>query len=82
MSLRVIDISFRRQVENKFYNLRLFSPGNDNPRQIGIPGSQLALTPHFNEFWGYKYIPETKGITLEKIEDEWRKGTKPNQIGK
>ena len=32
--------------------------------------------------WGYRYIPETKGITLEEIEDEWRKGTKPNQIGK
>lgn len=32
--------------------------------------------------WGYKYIPETKGITLEEIEDHWRKGTKPNQIGK
>jgi sugar porter (SP) family MFS transporter len=32
--------------------------------------------------WGYKYIPETKGITLEEIEEHWRKGSKPRDIGK
>ena len=32
--------------------------------------------------WGYKYIPETKGVTLEEIEDHWRKGSKPRDIGK
>jgi SP family galactose:H+ symporter-like MFS transporter len=30
--------------------------------------------------WGYKYIPETKGISLEKIEEHWRKGKAPNEL--
>jgi len=30
--------------------------------------------------WGIKYIPETKGITLEKIEEHWREGKAPNEL--
>jgi SP family galactose:H+ symporter-like MFS transporter len=30
--------------------------------------------------WGYKYIPETKGVTLEKIEDHWREGKSPREL--
>ena len=30
--------------------------------------------------WGNKYIPETKGITLEKIEDHWREGKSPKEL--
>ena len=32
--------------------------------------------------WGYFYLPETKGISLEKIEEHWRQGKKPRDLKK
>jgi len=32
--------------------------------------------------WGYYYLPETKGVSLETIEQFWRKGGKPRLLSK
>lgn len=39
-----------------------------------------ALVGILSIFWGYFYIPETKNVTLEKIEEHWREKTKPRDI--
>lgn len=39
-----------------------------------------ALIAVVGIIWGLKYIPETKGITLEEIEDHWRAGKSPREL--
>ena len=39
-----------------------------------------ALVGILSIVWGYFFIPETKNVTLEKIEEQWRKGISPKDI--
>ncbi|MFN8240754.1 MAG: sugar porter family MFS transporter [Bacteroidales bacterium] len=54
-----------------------------NGQDLGNPAGAFylyALVGIVSLVWGYFYIPETKNVTLEKIEEHWRKGTKPKDI--
>jgi sugar porter (SP) family MFS transporter len=39
-----------------------------------------AVVGVFALIWGYHYLPETKGVSLEKIEDHWRQGKKAREL--
>jgi len=39
-----------------------------------------ALVGILSIIWGYFYIPETKNVTLEKIEEHWREGKSPRKL--
>lgn len=39
-----------------------------------------ALVGILGIIWGYFYIPETKNVTLEKIEEHWREGKSPKDL--
>lgn len=40
----------------------------------------FALIGVLGIIWGYKYIPETKGKSLEDIEEHWRQGKAPKDL--
>ena len=52
------------------------------PSCIGSVFWVFAAVALIGLVWGYFYIPETKGVSLEKIEEHWRKGGKPRLLGK
>ena len=39
-----------------------------------------ALIAALGIIWGYFYVPETKGVPLEKIEEHWRNGGTPRNL--
>ncbi len=52
------------------------------PSCVGSVFWIFAVVALIGLVWGYFYIPETKGISLEKIEEHWRNGGKPRKLGK
>ncbi len=50
---------------------------------VGIGGVFLfyAVICIIGLIWGYYYIPETKGKTLEQIEEHWKEGGSPRSLG-
>jgi MFS transporter, SP family, galactose:H+ symporter len=56
---------------------------NMHGENLGNPAGAFwlyALVGIGGLIWGYYYIPETKGHSLEKIEEHWRQGKKPNEL--
>ncbi len=41
-----------------------------------------ALLGILSIIWGYHFIPETKGVTLEQIEEHWRKRRPPSTLNR
>jgi sugar porter (SP) family MFS transporter len=64
----------------------LTMPGSEimlKGENLGNPAGAFflyALVGILGIVWGYFFIPETKNITLEKIEEHWRQGKKPNEL--
>ena len=52
-------------------------PPDPNPAGAFFVYAVIAI---LGIIWGIKYIPETKGITLEEIEQHWRDGKAPNEL--
>ena len=50
-----------------------------NPAGVFLFYSVIAI---FGLIWGYYFIPETKGVSLEKIEQHWRNYGKPVDLDK
>jgi len=54
-----------------------------NNENLGNPAGAFwlyALIGIAGLIWGYFYIPETKGKSLEMIEDHWRQGQTPREL--
>lgn len=61
-------------------------PGTEivqNGENLGNPAGAFflyAILGLAGMIWGYFYIPETKNVTLEKIEEHWRQGKSPRNL--
>lgn len=61
-------------------------PGTEivqNGTNLGNPAGAFflyAIVGVAGIIWGYFYIPETKNVTLEKIEEHWRQGKLPREL--
>ena len=54
-----------------------------NNENLGNPAGAFwlyAFIGFIGLIWGYFYIPETKGKSLEKIEEHWRQGKTPRGL--
>ena len=52
-------------------------PPDPNPAGAFLLYAAIAV---LGIIWGWKYIPETKGVSLEEIEEHWRAGKAPNEL--
>lgn len=81
----IVRLVFNAIVSFTFFKiLKVFSiPGTDltiNGESQGNPAGAFLFYAFIGIvaiIWGYFYVPETKGVSLENIEAFWRKGGHP-----
>jgi sugar porter (SP) family MFS transporter len=75
----IINQEFGRTSEYYYWDQ---ASGDIMERQANPGGAFIvyALIAIVGILWGIKYIPETKGVSLEQIEEHWRQGKKPNEL--
>ncbi len=75
----IINSEYGRTAEYYYWDE---ASGDILERQANPGGAFMiyALIAIVGIIWGMKYIPETKGVSLEKIEEHWRQGKKPNEL--
>jgi len=62
------------------FNNEIIMPDGTTAPNPGGAFIFYALIGVLGIIWGIKYIPETKGVSLEKIEQHWRDGKKPGDL--
>lgn len=78
-ALSHITQEFGKNAENYFYNAQT----GEIMEKLANPGGAFliyAFVAILGILWGLKYIPETKGVSLEDIEEHWRAGKSPNEL--
>ncbi len=70
-----------------FTNEKLYDPASNTfitqIKDNGNPAGAFwlyAIIGILGLIWGYFYLPETKGVSLEQIERHWREGKKPRDL--
>ncbi len=76
----IVAFTFLKLSKLLTFNNEIIMPDGTSAPNLGGAFIFYALIGIAGVIWGIKYIPETKGVSLEKIEQHWRQGKKPREL--